>query len=247
MYPSRLHRTYRESSPVDEGSTPKKVKFANVQSSLTAETGMAAADCNLSKAVAQAFPRANTKRKGKKLMTFIQGIQAIAPTTPMLPDITEPEEEEEVAERQNDVQRLQDQNKELQERIQGLECRLKALEQQKTYTYSELDRQMYTVMQRGVCTASGPDTQEHFERFSFDAITTELMTHAPDLYRLFLDLGDVRRRADDDDDAVTIPTMKATTSLCTLLNARSARVKGFQLMMGLMLIARATSKQVCVQ
>ncbi len=33
-------------------------------------------------------------------------------------------------------------------------------------------------------------------------------------------------------------------SLCTLLNARSARAKGVQLMISLMLVARATNKQV---
>ena len=38
--------------------------------------------------------------------------------------------------------------------------------------------------------------------------------------------------------------LKAVIALCTLLNARSARVKGLQLMVSLMLVARATSRQV---
>ena len=33
-------------------------------------------------------------------------------------------------------------------------------------------------------------------------------------------------------------------SLCSILNARSARTKGLQLLMGMMLMARATSRQV---
>ena len=38
--------------------------------------------------------------------------------------------------------------------------------------------------------------------------------------------------------------LKAVMALCTLLNARSARVKGLQLMVSLMLVARATGRQV---
>ena len=38
--------------------------------------------------------------------------------------------------------------------------------------------------------------------------------------------------------------LKAVMALCTLLNARSARTKGFQLMVSLMLVARATGRQV---
>ena len=38
--------------------------------------------------------------------------------------------------------------------------------------------------------------------------------------------------------------LKAVMALCTLLNARSARTKGLQLMVSLMLVARATGRQV---
>lgn len=69
--------------------------------------------------------------------------------------------------------------------------RIRGLEQYKTYVHSQLDQQMYLVIHRGTCTASGP--QEHFHQFSLDTITTELKTHAPDLYPLFLDLADVSR------------------------------------------------------
>ena len=40
--------------------------------------------------------------------------------------------------------------------------------------------------------------------------------------------------------------IKAVTSLCSLLNARSVRTKGLQLLISMMLVARATSKQVCL-
>ena len=41
--------------------------------------------------------------------------------------------------------------------------------------------------------------------------------------------------------------MKALFSLSTLLNAHSQKVKGFQLFISMMLIARATNKQVYIQ
>ncbi len=74
---------------------------------------------------------------------------------------------------------------------------------------------------------------------SLEAITSEMQTHVPDLYRMFMQLGDV---SEDDSDDVTMQMMKATSSLCCLLNARSMRAKGFPLLMGLMLIA---SRHVC--
>ncbi len=247
----RLHKAYRESSPVEEGSSPK-IKFSTVQSAYCSETGAGVSDYSLSRAVSKVFPHATAKRIGKKRVTYIHGIQSTAPAS-MLPPTTEDVAQEGkaqediaqegVAQVQSDVQRLRQLNTELQRKVEDLEYKIAAMEQQATYT-TELTTQMFTMMQRGTCIASGPDTQEHFENFSLDAVIAELKAHAPSLYQLFLELGDVRRVARDDSDAITVQTMKATASLWTLLNARSSRVKGFQLLMGLMLVARATSRQV---
>ncbi len=231
----------------------------------TTDRGMS--DATLSRALAKAFPRASTKRKGKQRLTYILGIQPTATllehsdtagseehlnTAESEEHLKTAESEEEMVADQDAVQGLQDENQQLQcknmelcERVQALESRIKALEQQQSVSMEpELHRQMYMVMHRGTCTVSGPDTPEHFSHFSLDAIATELQTHGPDLYKLFMELGDVRRTTEDEDDSVTVQTIKATTSLCTFLNARSRKVKGFQLLMGLMLIARATSRQV---
>ena len=71
-----------------------------------------------------------------------------------------------------------------------------------------------------------------------EEVLGEIETHAPDVMHLLRALGNTERNVGSDDE------LKAVTSLCTLLKARSQRVKGMQLLMSYMLIARATSKQV---
>ena len=88
---------------------------------------------------------------------------------------------------------------------------------------------------------AGPDTIEHFHQFSLESIAADLKQQSPDLYALFLKVADTCRNVDGDD--LGVEDVKAIGSLCALLNARSNRVKGLQLI-SLMLIARATSRQV---
>ena len=70
----------------------------------------------------------------------------------------------------------------------------------------------------------------------------ELEKHSPELYQLFEKVGDTERNAEGDEQSTE--GVKAICSLCSLLNARSSRAKGLQLMMSLMLIARSTARQV---
>ena len=63
-----------------------------------------------------------------------------------------------------------------------------------------------------------------------------------ELYKLVQQLGSTQRNARD--GARPDEELKAVMALCTLLNARSARTKGLQLMVSLMLVARATGRQV---
>ena len=92
----------------------------------------------------------------------------------------------------------------------------------------------------------GPDTVEGFESFSIDAVISEVKQCSPDLLSLFNRLGDVRRNVPDDCDDLAAEEIKALIALCTLLNAKSRKVKGMQLFMGMMLTARATSRQVFI-
>ena len=71
------------------------------------------------------------------------------------------------------------------------------------------------------------------------AVISELQSNCPELYK---QLGSTQRNARD--GARPDEELKAVMALCTLLNARSARVKGLQLMVSVMLVARATGRQV---
>ena len=59
-----------------------------------------------------------------------------------------------------------------------------------------------------------------------------------------MQLGYVHRNRDQDVTTTSVQEIKAVSSFCTLLNARSSRVKGIQLLLSMMLVARSTTKQV---
>ena len=98
--------------------------------------------------------------------------------------------------------------------------------------------------QPGLQVFDGPNSLEHFSNFSVDAVIAELQTNAPDVYRLFMTLGATSRNVQSKDDGIIPEEIRAHTAIFTLLKARSVRVKGIQLLLSFMLIARATSRQV---
>ena len=132
-------------------------------------------------------------------------------------------------------------NKQLMERIQLLEARVQELEKTSPVTLIQQADQL----QHGSLVVCGPDTPDHFQNFSIDGIIQELQEQAPDMYKLFMQLCDVHQNVPPD-SSTSIKEIKGVTSLCTVLNARSNRVKGVQLLISMMLIARSTSKQVHV-
>ena len=135
----------------------------------------------------------------------------------------------------------QDKNRKLLETIQCLEGRIKELEQQ-PYCGVTLAHQAYTLTQFGSSLAHGPDTWEHFCQFSLDAVIAEMKSLAPNLYHLFMQLGNTSCNVESHETSTE--HIKAVMSLCALLNARSMRVKGIQLLLSLMLIERSTNQQV---
>ena len=72
----------------------------------------------------------------------------------------------------------------------------------------------------------GPDTVERFAEFSMSAVITELQASCPQLYQLVQQLGCTQRNARD--GRLPDEELKGVMAVCTLLNARSARVKGLQ-------------------
>ena len=80
--------------------------------------------------------------------------------------------------------------------------------------------------------ACGPDTYEHFCKFSVNQLVEELKNAIPDVYALFMNLGDVNRNVQDD-GTTSLNEVKVVSALCTLLNART---NGLQLLLSMMLI-----------
>ena len=90
----------------------------------------------------------------------------------------------------------------------------------------------------------GPDTIDQLSNVSIDDILSEVQNHAPLLYALFQQVGHTSRNICDRQSTLPVEEMKALMSLCTLINARSNRFKGMQLLLSMILIVRATNKQV---
>ena len=101
------------------------------------------------------------------------------------------------------------------------------------------------LLQRGSFVTHGPDNPDSFAKFSLDTVIAKLQDYAPDLLSLFMQLG-VGGTPSETGVHKSFKEIRATSSLCTLLGARSNRAKGLQLLIGLMLIARSTSRQVSV-
>ena len=134
-------------------------------------------------------------------------------------------------------------NQALTLRVKELEGRVKELEQQPQGAISLplLSQQLDSLIHCGTHVMDGPDTPSHFEAFSLTLVMDEIESFAPEVFHLFMNLGNSGRYGQTQ---ITNVKEKVAMSLCTLLNSRTNRAKGVQLMISLMLIARATSKQV---
>ena len=252
-----------------EGPEAKRMKFSDLQELLqkrfqsdTITNSVAVA------AVQEAFPMVITgKRLGKTRITMVLGVaerksdstsSELTPQSAGMSPSQLPGTSSELAGMAESVasaesqlraaleaeqKELCDQVRQLQTKVQLLEGTVQRLESEQSSGYiQQLDQQMEAVVQHRGSVMRGPDTSEHFGTFSVDSVISEVKQNAPDVYQLFQVLGKTSRCAQQGQ----LPTeeLKAVVSLATLLNARSNRVKGIQLLLGIMLIARATHKHV---
>ena len=125
----------------------------------------------------------------------------------------------------------------LESRIKDLESKLMAVEKDQ-----QLIKEADAVIACANQCSHGPDSIDDLSAFSIDAIISEFQSYAPSLYSLFNQLGHTSRNPSKASHPVE--GTKALVSLCTLMNARSNRFNGLQLLLSMMLIARATNKQV---
>ena len=124
-------------------------------------------------------------------------------------------------------------------RIHELEERLQRYED-----FGHLLHEADNMVAQSVICQRGPDTLLRLDEISFDGIIDEFQSYTPELYHLFLQLGDSKRHQLPQQSALTVQEIKTVTSMCTIFNARSQRFKGLQLLISMMLIARGTGKQV---
>ena len=140
-------------------------------------------------------------------------------------------------------------NAQLVVKVQGLEAIVRQQEHQlenmgelvSVSLASQLD-QVVQHTSHQIC--HGPDSIEHFDAFSVEDVIRELQLDAPDVYQLFQTLGNTQRNKRSGQETYSSEELKVLMSACILLNARSQRVKGLQLLMSIMLVARSTSKHV---
>ena len=231
----------RFSAAPTEGPASKKVKFSDVHQQLEKELEQKFCTNAVSHAIKDAFPLSYSKPAGKSRQKHVFGIVPLPGTSAS--------DEQSAASECDVIDQLQAErtkNEVLQAQIQQLEMKVKELEQaqQASFVAEDLAKQIGQVIQHGYQVVDGPNTLQHFHDFSLDSVISELRAHTPDVHRLFMTLGGTSRNLTSDDSHPCVEEIRAIASLCTLLKARSVRVKGIQLLLAFMLIARATHRQV---
>ena len=231
----------RFSAAPTEGPASKKVKFSDVHQQLEKELEQKFCTKAVSHAIKDAFPLSYSKPAGKSRQKHVFGIVPLPGTSAS--------DEQSAASECDVIDQLQAErtkNEVLQAQIQQLEMKVKELEQAQraSFVAEDLSKQIGQVIQHGYQVVDGPNTLQHFHDFSLDSVISELRAHAPDVHRLFMTLGGTSRNVTSDDSHPCVEETRAIASLCTLLKACSVRVKGIQLLLAFMLIARATHRQV---
>ena len=123
---------------------------------------------------------------------------------------------------------------EVLQRIQYLEKRVTELEI--TWTHNPGGR--YAC---GDQSSHSPVTINQLQDLSTDAMIRKI---SPALYKFFQLVDNTSRNTSVDEGDLPVEETKALVSSCALMNARSHRFKGVQLLLSMMSIARTTNKQV---
>ena len=196
----------------------------------------------ISETVRVAFPTSTSKQHGKSRSTFVHGIEenVAASSQDTMPCTSG--HSVNVLKETLEVEKMK--NGELLMYIEQLEKRnAELIRAQSTVFWPEvIENKVAKLMNPAHSVHHGPDTLDHFEKFSLYGIITEIRVNAPDVFRLINVIGGSDRLADSDITQVT--QLRSVSSLLTLLKCRSVKLLGVQLLLTFMLIARATSRQV---
>ena len=214
-----------QETPYDGDSPqPKRMKFSDVPSELQQHfPGKEYSVYETSRYIHQAFPTCETKRSGKERHTYLTGLERKCHPRPVVADPTSS----------------------LQAAIEQLKHRVAELEAKENLR-EVVCRQAAEIARHSSVVTQGPVSVEALTSLDMRSIVSELATRAPDLYQLCMTIGDTQRSHSEEDSGggTTTEEIKVVSAICSLLNARSARTKGLQLLLGMMLVARGTSRQV---
>ena len=136
-------------------------------------------------------------------------------------------------------------NKQLREQVKALQERVHQLEQATPNT-QQLVIQIKCLATPTTPVYHGPDSVEHFTEFSIDTVLNEFEQIAPDVFRLLKTLGNLDQQVQEGEEVSSIQGSKVVMAMYALLKSRTIKVLGLQLLISFMLVARSTSRQVCV-
>ena len=220
------------------GPEAKRVKFSEVlEQAQNALPTVNVSSYALSSAISEEFPLSVSKRLGEKKHWYIYGVEI----TSDVGSSTTASSSSHVLALEQSLEQERRTNDSLRQQVLQLQQQLDDLKQS-YLPIKKLDDQMQQLLRPDKNTFHGPDTVDHFQTFSLDAVVAEMRACAPDLQQLFQQLGKGERF--EDDELTRIAQLRSTTALCTLTKSRSVKVLGVQLLISFMLIGRTTSKQV---
>ena len=243
----RLNKHYREVDKDDvDGPDDKRIRLSDIHDGLHGAFSPTICPQLVSSTVLRAFPKSQKKRIGKQGTTCFVGLEAKVGTSHLRDEAFHHNREELLMA----LDEEKEMNKKLQQRIAELESQLatqSSMHQhhEDSVVSTSLSSQLDALIRGGISIHDGPDTPAHFNEFSISKVIRDLQHLAPEVLSLFSQLGGIEGEFFSREEQ-SVAERKVVMSLCTLLNARSARAKGVQLLISFMLIARATSKQASV-
>lgn len=226
------------------GPPTKKVKFSKIHDELAHH--FADTDFNslaVSQTIKEAFPSTKSKPYGKANHRYVFGLQeqgstqfATHASISSNPELVAMLEQERTRSRELEARLI-----EKERRVHDLEMRVLELDTA-TFTTATLEAQMEGVMNPRLQIYHGPDSIAHLGEFSVKQMIDEVNRQAPDVLHLLSMLG----RAPSLVTEPEVSDMQAVSALCALAKGRCEKVLGIQLLIGLMLIARSTHRQVSI-
>ena len=231
-----LKSVFEEIEYTSDCQPSKRTKFSEVSAELHSHfPDKKYSTYAVSRLIHDTFPGTESKACGKSRQKHILGLQrSLQPGSNAQCSSSDPEPIDHTPSHTLSYADLLIENQRLKARVMELE---------KT-SPTALCHQADAVIRHKSPVTQGPSSLDSFHELDLASIIAELQCHAPDLYHLYMVLGDAQRNRQKDDFQVTTEEVKVVASMCSTLNARSARMKGLQLLVSIMLVARATCRQV---